>query len=168
MDSSSDDKRNLTRRELLISAAALGVAACGPGTGSPIPPGNTPDAGDDAGAPDAGTSSCPAEVIGTQQQASSFAEGQPAFVSAANAFVLRDSGGLYCMSGVCTHAGCSVSPSGSEFFCPCHGSVFDSNGNVVNGPARRPLPHYGLCIQGDGTVGIDPTSDVSASDRLPT
>src|SRR5450759_508517 len=37
-------------------------------------------------------------------------------------------------SQYCTHAGCTVNFDGTSYFqCYCHGSVFDSNGNVVQG-----------------------------------
>ena len=43
---------------------------------------------------------------------------------------------------VCTHQGCDadVVENGTIVSCSCHGSRFDKNGNVVNGPADRPLP----------------------------
>ena len=41
---------------------------------------------------------------------------------------------------VCTHAGCLTSITNAQRFdCPCHGSRFDGEGAVVNGPARQPL-----------------------------
>ena len=41
---------------------------------------------------------------------------------------------------VCTHAGCLTSITNAQRFdCPCHGSRFDANGDVVAGPARLPL-----------------------------
>ncbi|WP_439379705.1 TQO small subunit DoxD [Amycolatopsis lexingtonensis] len=39
----------------------------------------------------------------------------------------------------CTHQGCPVTPAGSGFGCPCHGSTFDGNGQVTGGPATKPL-----------------------------
>ena len=41
----------------------------------------------------------------------------------------------------CTHLGCGYRWAGDEkqFKCPCHGSVFDINGQVLGGPAPRPL-----------------------------
>ncbi|MFH4974382.1 hypothetical protein AB6A40_001091 [Gnathostoma spinigerum] len=42
--------------------------------------------------------------------------------------------------GVCTHLGCTAAPSpDGGFFCPCHGSVFDTCGRIRKGPAPRNL-----------------------------
>jgi cytochrome b6-f complex iron-sulfur subunit len=48
------------------------------------------------------------------------------------------------LSAVCTHAGCTCNfdAASSRITCPCHGSVFDETGAVINGPARRPLKVY--------------------------
>lgn len=42
----------------------------------------------------------------------------------------------------CTHRQCTVNPEGEELQCPCHGSRFDRQGKVVEGPAKRDLPAY--------------------------
>lgn len=39
----------------------------------------------------------------------------------------------------CTHAGCQTSLANQQFNCACHGSKFDSNGAVLQGPAQSPL-----------------------------
>lgn len=43
-------------------------------------------------------------------------------------------------SMACTHEGCPTNiVNAQRFDCPCHGSRFDANGAVLNGPADRPL-----------------------------
>jgi ubiquinol-cytochrome c reductase iron-sulfur subunit len=49
--------------------------------------------------------------------------------------------------GICTHLGCiPLAHQGDYdgFFCPCHGSQYDSSGRIRRGPAPKnlPLPPY--------------------------
>jgi nitrite reductase/ring-hydroxylating ferredoxin subunit len=56
--------------------------------------------------------------------------------------VFRDEdGGLHAVSLRCTHLGCLVHFNAAErsWDCPCHGSRFDVDGNVLEGPAVHPL-----------------------------
>ena len=54
------------------------------------------------------------------------------------------------LSAVCTHAGCEVDfdAASDRLTCPCHGSVFTLSGDVVNGPANRPLTTYAVALSG--------------------
>ena len=56
--------------------------------------------------------------------------------------LLRDGSGLYALSLVCTHLGCTVTVSSQELACPCHGSTFDRQGRVLKGPADRALRRF--------------------------
>ncbi|MDP3690812.1 ubiquinol-cytochrome c reductase iron-sulfur subunit [Bradyrhizobium sp.] len=45
--------------------------------------------------------------------------------------------------GICTHLGCiPIAHEGQYdgFFCPCHGSVYDTSGRIRSGPAPTNLP----------------------------
>jgi ubiquinol-cytochrome c reductase iron-sulfur subunit len=47
-----------------------------------------------------------------------------------------------CVSGVCTHAACTVACGLGPYrgwMCLCHGSVYDMSGRVRHGPAKRNL-----------------------------
>lgn len=53
--------------------------------------------------------------------------------------LLRDQKGVYALNLICTHLGCTVTVREGAISCPCHGSLFDRQGNVLKGPADRPL-----------------------------
>jgi cytochrome b6-f complex iron-sulfur subunit len=58
---------------------------------------------------------------------------------------------LLAVNPKCTHNGCPVkwSAKDSKYECPCHGASFDDYGNVLNGPATKPLTAYKAKIVGD-------------------
>jgi glycine/D-amino acid oxidase-like deaminating enzyme/nitrite reductase/ring-hydroxylating ferredoxin subunit len=53
----------------------------------------------------------------------------------------HDDGTLTLRSAVCTHKGCTVAWNDAErtWDCPCHGSRFTAEGDVISGPAQSPL-----------------------------
>jgi Rieske Fe-S protein len=51
---------------------------------------------------------------------------------------------LRAVSAVCAHQGCTVDVSKNFLICPCHGSTYTLQGEVVRGPAQRGLQHYPL------------------------
>jgi Rieske Fe-S protein len=56
--------------------------------------------------------------------------------------VSRDADGtLTRLTAICPHLGCVVewNPTESTWDCPCHGSRFDTRGEVLNGPASSGL-----------------------------
>ena len=59
--------------------------------------------------------------------------------------------------GVCTHLGCI--PLGHQgaydgWFCPCHGSVYDTSGRIRSGPAPRNLDVPTYAFESDTKVKI--------------
>jgi ubiquinol-cytochrome c reductase iron-sulfur subunit len=56
---------------------------------------------------------------------------------------LDETGEWLVMIGVCTHLGCIPLGDAGDFggwFCPCHGSHYDTSGRIRKGPAPRNLP----------------------------
>ena len=56
--------------------------------------------------------------------------------------VFRENDGtVHAFSPVCPHMGCHVAFNAAEssWDCPCHGSRFKPNGDVISGPAESPL-----------------------------
>jgi Rieske Fe-S protein len=56
-------------------------------------------------------------------------------------------------SAKCTHKGCTVDKvADGTIDCPCHGSKFNLDGSVANGPAQTPLEAQAVTVQGDSIV----------------
>jgi len=66
-------------------------------------------------------------------------------------------GGFLAVYRRCTHLGCSVpyDPSTQQFICPCHGSAFTMEGDVINPPAPRPLDLFSISIADSGDILVD-------------
>jgi Rieske Fe-S protein len=66
-------------------------------------------------------------------------------------FLLWDGArGVRVFSATCTHLGCQVlwDVEAKRFRCPCHGGVYDANGQVVDGPPPRALDTVEAKIDG--------------------
>lgn len=89
-------------------------------------------------------------------QPGDFPGGGATFLPDRRLFVFSGVEGFYAISSVCTHLGCNVRYiAGEGFACPCHGSKFDLNGQVVKGPAPRPLAWFGLSQSPRGELVVD-------------
>ncbi|TNF45344.1 MAG: Rieske (2Fe-2S) protein [Bacteroidetes bacterium] len=66
--------------------------------------------------------------------------------------IIRSTDTVYlALSKVCTHSQCTVTynPSTKDIPCPCHGSKFNTEGAVLNGPAASPLKKYDVKLNGN-------------------
>ena len=74
-------------------------------------------------------------------------------------WVVRNDDGIYALSTVCTHLGCTPNWLGSErkFKCPCHGRGFRFSGINFEGPAPRPLERFMIYLASDGQIIVDKT-----------
>jgi Rieske Fe-S protein len=63
-------------------------------------------------------------------------------------FVDKDASGYKALSATCAHLGCRVKWDGtaSQYKCPCHGGVYDRQGNVVSGPPPRGLERLNVRV----------------------
>ncbi len=92
----------------------------------------------------------------------------PAHIERALIFLLKDDGGYYALDNVCTHLGCLIHPQpDGSFACPCHGSRYAADGQVIRGPATRPLPYLELQRDGAGQIFVLRSKQVAATFRLP-
>lgn len=69
---------------------------------------------------------------------------------------LDENGEWLVMIGVCTHLGCVPLGDGAGdfggWFCPCHGSHYDTAGRIRKGPAPRNLPVPVAAFDGDTEI----------------
>ena len=156
----SDTNRSVSRRRFCADACQVAscatfatlASACGGGTSSPTSP------------------SGPAAMLGVlngrftgsvvQVTAAGSALGEiggSALVeSTAGLFlVARTSATTFqAIDAVCTHEGCTITGiDGFTYVCPCHGSRYGRNGQVLAGPARAALRQYPATFA-DGVVTI--------------
>ncbi len=71
-----------------------------------------------------------------------------------NMLALQKDGSLLALSMLCTHVCCQLGldSANSVYYCPCHGSLFDLSGRVVQGPAGVDLPQVQLRTDTNGYV----------------
>lgn len=100
-----------------------------------------------------------AGAFGTKVRAgelNEFDAGSVNYFRASRFYLVRLDGGFLALYRKCTHLGCVV-PWDEEldkFNCPCHSSLFNKKGEVLSGPAPRPLDYFPVEIRG-GEVFVD-------------
>ncbi len=93
-----------------------------------------------------------------------FAPGSVTLDPKQNVFVVRAKEGyFYTLSATCTHLGCIVNWKSEEgiIACPCHGSKFNVQGEVIGGPAPRPLPRFSISIDEQGVLVVNKATIVT-------
>lgn len=99
-------------------------------------------------------------AFGTKIAAGQAAEFQPGTVSHVRKgrfYISRlEDGAMIALWQRCTHLGCTVpwNEDEGQFHCPCHSSIYTRTGEVVSGPAPRPLDIFTIEIT-DGEVLVD-------------
>jgi nitrite reductase/ring-hydroxylating ferredoxin subunit len=95
-----------------------------------------------------------------------FPPGSVTFLPDRRLYVFNGADGFYAISSVCTHLGCNVKRGGPGFACPCHGSQYDENGQVIRGPAPKSLAWYALSLSPHTQLVVDLDQQVNAEFRL--
>lgn len=148
----------ISRKRFIRLGAAVGVTATGASVIAACGGGESGTGGDGAAASGGGETAAGGatdkpgsggETIAQtseipQDSAQKFTnEGQPAVL------VHLQNGDFVAYSAVCTHQQCTVAYQEGQLACPCHGSIFDpaDGGQVVNGPAQKPLPEIPIQVQ---------------------
>ncbi len=86
--------------------------------------------------------------------AANYPPGSRSLVAEVPTMIVHSDNGLSALSLTCTHLGCTVEGTSDGFACPCHGSRYDENGNVLRGPAPRPLRRLRVEITADDDLVV--------------
>jgi cytochrome b6-f complex iron-sulfur subunit len=72
-------------------------------------------------------------------------------------WIIRNDQGIYAIWSRCTHLGCTPNwfQAESRFKCPCHGSNFNIEGDVIAGPAPRALWRVAVNTTPEGNLVAD-------------
>ncbi|MFQ5561060.1 MAG: ubiquinol-cytochrome c reductase iron-sulfur subunit [Nitrospinota bacterium] len=78
------------------------------------------------------------------------------FKESQRVWIIRNTEGIYALVGVCTHLGCTPNwfLAENKFKCPCHGTNYNIEGEVIAGPAPEPLYRAKISLAPDGSMVI--------------
>ncbi len=124
----------LDRRTFLLLGAAFAAGCAAPGGGN-FSGGNRE------------------KIVNAGSAAQYLADGVYARYRDLGFFLVRRGANLFALSAICTHRKCKLDAEPDKtFYCPCHGSTFDADGNVTEGPARRALPQFEISTNEKGEL----------------
>ena len=63
--------------------------------------------------------------------------------------IIHDDTGYKALSLTCPHLGCTVNVTSDGFACPCHGSRFQPDGSLRNGPASHALTNLKIEVNNE-------------------
>jgi len=72
-------------------------------------------------------------------------------------YVIHNHDGVMALYWRCVHLGCTVpwKENGHRFHCPCHGSIYDYDGQRVSGPAPRSLDYFPVTALPNGDLNVN-------------
>ncbi|AUM17755.1 MULTISPECIES: Rieske (2Fe-2S) protein [Rhodococcus] len=135
----------VSRRSVLLGAGVAAVAAAAVCSTY----GDEPASGQTSAAEDAGTGAPAGAAAG--QPLAAVADipvgGGQVFPDQKVVVTQPAAGEVLAFSAICTHQGCTVAAvQDGTINCPCHGSRFNLDGTVANGPAARPLESRAVTV----------------------
>lgn len=146
-------RRKFVRNMLLGGASLVGLQSVGGalayawplktgafGTQIPVPPSNIPDVGD-----------------------------PPFRHQAGNFFLINNEEGLLALYWKCPHLGCTVpwAEDENQFHCPCHSSLYNRHGEVIGGPAPRPMDLMAIEVDETGALIVNSGDILERSEFRP-
>ena len=139
----------MDRRSLLVTGGAvaaagvLGACSSSQGESSPSASGSTVAAQGQVGQGQFAT------TVGEIPVGGGLIYDEPAIV-----ITQPQEGVIKAFSAICTHQGCIVGEVADNVItCPCHGAQYSAeSGEVLRGPAPKPLPEAPVVIDGDTVI----------------
>ncbi|MFB9701325.1 QcrA and Rieske domain-containing protein [Rhodococcus aetherivorans] len=132
----------VSRRSVLLGAGVGAVAA----TAACSTYGDEPASGQTSAAEDAGTDAAAGQPLAAVADIP--VGGGRIFPDQKVVVTQPAAGEVLAFSAICTHQGCTVAAvQDGTINCPCHGSRFNLDGTVANGPAARPLESRAVTVE---------------------
>lgn len=84
-------------------------------------------------------------------------QGEPYRDALGKFYLVHTEDGVEALYWKCVHLGCTVPWVGGQglFICPCHGSIYEYNGNRVSGPAATALNAMPVTVNDDGSLTVN-------------